>query len=140
METMQLREQQVYPTAEVLKNAMGKSYSAYEDLIRILTDTNYGLVPEWNYYRDGKAWLCKVCYKKKTIFWLSVWDKFFKTTFYFTERNGTGVAGLEIEEKLKADFSSNKPFGRLIPLTVHIKNKEQIKDVLTIAAYKKNLK
>ncbi|KPK84900.1 MAG: hypothetical protein AMS27_08765 [Bacteroides sp. SM23_62_1] len=140
METILLREQQISPTEEVIENALGDSYSAYKDLIEAITDTGYGLVPQWNYYKDGKAWLCKVCYKKKTVFWLSVWDKFFKTTFYFTEKTGSGIEGLDIEEKIKESFSNNKPIGKLIPLTITIKSKDQIKDVLTVSKYKKNLK
>ena len=140
METILLRDQQIFPTEEVLESALGDSYSAYEDLIKTITDTRYGLVPQWNYYKDGKAWLCKVSHKKKTIFWLSVWDKFFKTTFYFTEKTGTGVATLDIEERIKESFSSSKSIGRLIPLTLHITGKEQVKDVLKIVEYKKNLK
>ncbi|PKP08994.1 MAG: hypothetical protein CVU09_13085 [Bacteroidetes bacterium HGW-Bacteroidetes-4] len=37
---------------------------------------------QWRYYNDGKAWLCKVSYKKKTVFWLSVWEAYFKVAFY----------------------------------------------------------
>jgi hypothetical protein len=140
METHLLREQQIFPTKEVLENALGDSYLIFEELIEIITNTKYGLVPGWNYYRDGKAWLCKVCYKKKTVFWLSVWDKFFKTTFYFTEKNCSGIAELDIEENLKESFRCSKSFGKFMPLTININMKEQIKDVLRVIEYKKSLK
>ena len=140
METYLLREQQIFPTDEVLKNVLGKSYIVFEELIEIITDAKYGLVPQWNYYKDGKAWLCKVCYKKKTIFWLSVWDKLFKTTFYFTEKNCSGIADLNIEENLKESFRSSKSFGKFHPLTINLKRKEQLKDVLKVIEYKKSLK
>ena len=109
-------------------------------MIEIVTNTKSGLVTEWRYYKDGKAWLCKVCYKKKTIFWLSVWDKFFKTGFYFTDKNCTGVAELDIEEKIKEEFSRNKHIGKLIPLAIKMNRKEQIDDVIKIIEYKKRLK
>lgn len=140
METLLLREQHVSPTKEVIKNALGDSYLVYEKLIEIITDTNYGLVTIWNYYKDGKAWLCKVCYKKKTIFWLSVWDKFFKTAFYFTEKHRLGIAELDIEEKIKEDFSRKKTIGKLIPLVINMEREEQIKDVIKVIEYKMKLK
>lgn len=140
METQLLREQHISPTKEVLKNALGDSYLVYEALIEIITDSKYGLVTVWNYYKDGKAWLCKVSYKKKTVFWLSIWDKFFKIGFYFTEKNNLGVTELEIEEKIKEDFSSSKSIGKLIPLVININKEEQINDVLKIIEYKKSLK
>ena len=87
MEKRLLSEQEIIPTEEVLKDVLGNGYRAFEELINAITTPELGLIPEWNYYKDGKSWLCKVCYKKKTIFWLSVWDKFFKICFYFTEKH-----------------------------------------------------
>jgi hypothetical protein len=139
-EDILLRDQEIFPAKEVLKKSLGDSYSVFEELIEIIAGAEYGLVPGWNYYKDGKAWLCKVCYKKKTIFWLSVWDRFFKTTFYFTEKNCSGIADLDIEENLKESFRSSKSFGKFMPLTINLNRKEQIKEVLKIIEYKMSLK
>jgi hypothetical protein len=140
METPILRDPQIFPSAEVLKDALGNTYSVFEELVKITTATEFGLVPEWNYYNDGKAWLCKVRYKKKTIFWLSVWDQYFKTTFYFTIDTSAGVAGLDIRKSLKENLNQSKPVGKLIPLTIDVRKKEQVKDLLKIIEYKKSLK
>ena len=51
---------------------------------------------EWRYYNDGKAWLCKVVNKKKTVFWLSIWEHYFKTSFYFTEKHLESIDALNI--------------------------------------------
>jgi hypothetical protein len=85
METMVLKQPSISPTKKVLENALGKSYAAYEELVNTITGD--GLTSQWKYYNDGKAWLCKVQYKNKTVFWLSVWDRYFKMGFYFTEKN-----------------------------------------------------
>jgi hypothetical protein len=140
METPILKEQHVYPDAKVLKNALGESYTVYEELMKTITDTRYALVADWNYYKDGKAWLCKVNYKKKTVFWLSVWDKYFKTGFYFTEKSLTGISELNINEKIKDDFAVGKPVGKLLPLTIKVENQNQINDILKVIEYKKSLK
>lgn len=140
METQLLREEHIFPSSEVLKSALKDSYEVYEELIQTITSIKYGLTIEWNYYKDGKAWLCKVQYKKKTIFWLSVWDQFFKTGFYFTKKNSSGVVTLDIKKSLKEKLSSSKPIGKLIPLTIDLNKKTQLKDVLTIIGYKKSLK
>jgi len=134
-----LRDPNIQPTKEVLANALGNSYLVFEELMEIITDAKYALVPIWNYYKDGNAWLCKVCYKKKTVFWLSAWDGFFKTGFYFTEKNSQGVMELNIEKSIKDDFISGKHIGKLIPLGINIDRKEQIKDLLNIIEYKKKL-
>lgn len=140
MEKPLLNEPGIFPVEEVLKELLGGSYPVYAELMNIIAEPAWGLVPEWHYYKDGKAWLCKVVHKKKTIFWLSVWDKYFKTTFYFTEKNSPGISGLDIDEELKGNFTQSKHIGKLIPLTVKVNRKEQLQDVLRIVEYKKNLK
>jgi hypothetical protein len=140
METTVLNNQDVFPTEEVLKNALGKTYSVLFELLDILTKPDYGLIPEWNYYKDGKAWLCKVSHKKKTVFWLSVWDKYFKIGFYFTEKNSQGISDLDIEKKIKEDFINGNPIGKLIPLEIDVNDKKQIGDVLKIIEYKMKIK
>jgi len=140
METLLLRDQNVKPDKEVLANALGKSYGVFEELMEIITDTKYGLDPQWNFYKDGKAWFCKVCFKKKTVFWLSVWENFFKTAFYFTEKTGSGIKELDINESIKKNFACMKHIGKLIPLVINMERKEQIKDLIRIIEYKKSLK
>ena len=140
METLLLRDQNVPPEKEVLANALGKSYKVFKELMEIITDAKYGLDPQWNFYKDGKAWFCKVCFKKKTIFWLSVWENFFKTAFYFTEKSGSVIKELDIDENIKEDFAHRKPIGKLIPLVINMERKEQIKDLIRIIEYKKSLK
>lgn len=140
METITLTDPAISPSGKVLENALGKAYSAYDDLINTITGNNYELTPLWHYYNDGKAWLCKVQYKKKTVFWLSVWDKYFKMAFYFTEKNSKGIFELNIDDGIKKRFEEHKSVGKLLPLVLNITKKAQLKDALKIIDYKKNLK
>lgn len=140
METRLLRDKEVYPSNEVLQKALDKSYLAFNELAETIINENYALVPEWIFYKDGQSWLCKVSYKKKTVCWISVWDKFFKVGFYFTEKTRLGIHELDIENKIKEDFSQSKNIGKLIPLVINVFEKEQLNDVLKIIEYKKELK
>ena len=138
MEEILLTDPSIYPSNEVLENALGKdNYQVFNKLIEIITDTDLGLTPEWKYYNDGKSWLCKVCYKKKTVFWLSIWKMYFKLGFYFTENNRSGVTELNIDTSIKEEFNQSKNIGKLIPLVINMNRIEQIEDVIKIIEYKK---
>ncbi len=139
METRLLREKEVYPNKEVLEKALGESYLAFIELFETISNEQYALVSEWRYYKDGQSWLCKVSNKKKTVCWISVWNKFFKTRFYFTEKTRLGIDELNIEKDIKDDFRQSKNIGKLIPLVINVSRKEQIDDVLKIIEYKKKL-
>ena len=137
METQLLREQEIFPSEEVLKNALGKVYNVFEEFEARLTQDDIALTFDWHYYKDSKAWLCKVSHKKKTVFWLSVWDGFFKTSFFFLERHMEGIAALEIN---KNSFTIKNEWGKMIPLIFNIKNKKQFPDLLKMIEFKKKAK
>jgi hypothetical protein len=74
METInniELRDESIYPDEKVLRSVLGKSYESYAMLLEIYNMNE--LISEWRYYHDGKAWLCKVQKKKRTIVWMSAW-------------------------------------------------------------------
>jgi len=139
-EAMLLREKEIEPTDKVLENVLGKElFIIYKEIIKIFTN-EFNLEPQWQFYKDGKAWLCKVVYKKKTILWLSIWENYIKTGFYFTEKTGIGVLELDIDNKIKEVFEMAQPIGKLIPLIIDINQHNQIKDLKEVVSYKKRLK
>ena len=142
METqMLLRNPEIFPSDKVLKEALGKTaYDVLESFLGTITNEEYALNFEWRFYNDGKAWLGKVSYKKKTVFWLSVWDGFFKTSFYFTEKHLEAIADLDISESIKDNFAQTKAIGRLLPMLFELRSKEELNDLLTVVRFKKNLK
>ena len=140
MENLMLRQQEVLPTEELIEKFLGESFPVYKLLIDTIIAEPYTLSPEWNYYRYVNVLLCKVQHKKKTVFWLSVWEGYFKVTFYFIEISSSLIAYLDIYERIKYDFINCKPNGKFLPLTLVMKNKEQLADLLKITEYKKGLK
>ena len=83
MKTQLLTNPDISPSQDVLKDALGKAFSVFEEMEAQLTQEGFALTFTWHYYRDSKAWLCKVSHKRWTVFWLSVWEGFFKTSFFF---------------------------------------------------------
>jgi hypothetical protein len=140
MEKPLLKDPDIFPDEIVLKGVLKSSYPVYQTFMTTVTGEPFDLVPQWRFYKDGGAWLCKVAFKKKTVFWLSIWDGFFKTTFYFTEKNGAGIAELNVDQKLKDIFNAGKWIGKLKPLTVSFEHADQIDDLLRIVDYKKRIK
>lgn len=139
-ETILLRDKEIEPTDEVLENALGKKlFTIYQELIQIFAD-EFSLELQWRFYNDGKSWLCKVVDKKKTVLWLSVWENYIKTGFYFTGKTRNGVLELDIDETIKETFSATKPVGKLMPLIIDIDQQKQIEDLKRVIKYKKGLK
>ncbi len=140
MENLLLRNPDVIPSAEVLAGVLGNVYPVYELFLQQAGSDAYALTLEWNYYRDGKAWLCKVVHKKKTVCWLSMWDGFFQLGFYFLERHLEGIDALDIAAEVKEDFAGQKPVGKMLPMMFRISRAEQLPDLFKVVEFKKKAK
>ncbi len=139
-QAMLLRDAAIEPTDQVLKGVLGPElYPVYLELVNIASG-ELDLEYEWRYYKDGKSWLFKAVNKKKTVFWLSIWEGFIKTSFFFTEKTGVGIFDLPVSDAVKENFRKGESVGKLIPLILDFDSKEQLADFREIATYKKQLK
>ena len=138
MEKLLLREQEIYPNNNVLQILLGDVFNAYQELEALLI--SYDLILNWNYYKDGKAYLCKVTYKKKTVFWLSIWETYIKIGFYFNENTSLGIYDLDIDQSIITNFDQTKHVGKFRQLIFEIRDNSQFGDLTKIITYKMSLK
>jgi hypothetical protein len=131
---LELRNESVYPDENVLKSVLGRSYNAFCALLKLYDDND--MTYEWRYYRDGKAWLCKVQRKKRTIVWMSAWKGYMKATIYLAEKHIKGVYDLDISDEVKKNIRHTKNVGKSKPCTFEIRNKSILKDFESVMQYK----
>ena len=96
-----LRDPGIQLTDAVFAEALGPANSAYRAFLGELP--NHDIQLEWRYYTDGKAWLGKGIYrwkgarggqKEMTVFWMSIWEGFFKVSIFFPEASRTELLAL----------------------------------------------
>ena len=138
MDEQILTDPMVEPKDSILENALGEKYKLFMEFSEEIKKQNFIL--QWNYYKDGKSWLCKVLNKKKNLCWLSVWNTGFKLTFYLTEKTIEGIYNLDINDEIKKTAKETKPVGKLKPIIIEVKNKSKMKDGIKILEYKNKLK
>ena len=129
-----LLDEAVYPSDEIIQAVLGYIYPAYQAFCGLLA--NEQVTMEWRYYKDSKSWLCKCQHKKKTVLWLSVWEGFFKTAFFFTEAAYEGVKDLPLDEQPIRE----KNVGKSVPIVMEMRAESQLGDLEQLIAYKKSLK
>lgn len=135
---MQLKDPDIFPTQEVLEGVLGNTYPVFREFMNSAESEDFNLSAEWRYYKDGKAWLCKITCKKKTVVWLSAWSDCFKLALYFTEKSGGGIPGLKINGSIIKDYLDHKAIGKLKPVVVEVRSKAQLQDIYTLLRYKVN--
>ncbi len=107
---LELKDENVAPDDGVLKDVLGAGYPAYIALLDLFD--NHGLTHEWRYYHDGKAWLCKVQSKKRTIVWMGVRQSVLLATIYFPEKSAELVYELELSPQRKEQIRATGRIGK----------------------------
>ncbi len=131
MERPLLNDKNEFPDDQVLAKHLGKTKSAWD----ALTAGVAAKFPE-----ASLEWLCKLTRKKKTVCWISVWDKSFRISFYFTAKSDKDIENLEISPDAKDSYRTQEPTGKLKPLTIEVRTQKALKDVFVLAEYKSGLK
>jgi hypothetical protein len=129
-----LKDESVYPDEHLLKSILGRSYNAYRSLLQLF-DANE-MNNEWRYYKDAKAWLCKVQRKKRTIVWMSAWKGYMRATIYLPERHTKEVYALDISDEAKKRIRDTKNVGKSKPCIFEIRNKNILKDFEPVMHFK----
>jgi hypothetical protein len=137
---MLLNDKNEYPDDAVLARCLGKAKAAWDEFVARSAAIPGLTLVDWRFYNDGKAWLARLMHKKKTVCWISVWDGYFRTGFYFMAKSDADIRALNVAEKLKDEYYGNKPIGKLKPLTVPVKTKKTLADVFELIQYKSRLK
>lgn len=138
MEKQLLTDALVYPTDDVLASELGDCGYIYEMFTSTLPDLKIDL--EWRYYQDGKAWLGKAVSNKKTVFWLSVWEGFFRVSFHFTEKTRVGIQNLPIADEIKGRIENAPIKGKLVSLVIDVSELAQLAEIFTLIKYKQSCK
>jgi hypothetical protein len=137
-ETPALTDPELYPDDGVLRSRLGAAKPAYDAWMDRVRAAAPGIVADWNYYRDGKSWLLKAHDgKKKTVFWLSAYDGFFRVAFYFGAADEAKVAGADLPEDFKRQYAEAAG-KRIRGITAAIRSEDDIPAALALLSFKNN--
>ena len=131
---IELQDGNIYPDDNVLKNILGESFEAYSNLLKLFDE--HEMTYDWRYYKDGKAWLCKVQKKARTIVWMSAWKGYMKATIYFPPKYIDELQKLNLDEETKRTILETKNVGKSKSCTFDIRNKGIIKEFSKVMEYK----
>jgi len=133
-----------------LQTIIENGFTRYVSKIRYWGTLDIDL--EWRYYTDGKAWLGKGLYKwlgvrggqkVTTVFWLSIWEAFFKITIYIPEKARDDLFSLPLNNTVKQMINDSKQMGnrlKFFPLVFELDSNELFGQIHILFDFKKSLK
>lgn len=145
-----LRDPEISLTEEVIESALETAFHAYQKFVFRLKQHEVQLL--WRYYPDGKAWLAKGQYfwtgvrggkKELTVFWLSIWNGFFKVTVYLPEKHRESVLKLSLDEQTKRMIEQAEVMGKTfktLPLSFDVNSDEPLDSIVSLIKFKMDTK
>lgn len=140
MEKPSLNNQDEFPDDGVLSRHLGNAKPAWDAFIDLLKEYDPPITGEWRFYKDGHNWLFKVTRKKKTVCWVSVWEKLFKTTLYFSDKFEELILNSKLNKKLIDQFVNGKRYGKIRGITVELKKPADLKQTRLLIEIKGMIK
>jgi hypothetical protein len=139
-EILMLTNSLVHPTDDIIFSFIGEKQKYWKAIMIYMAEIYIGSVGEWNYYNDGKRWLFKMVYRKKTIFWAGVLKGSFRVTFYLGNKAEAVIENSELPSSVKEDFKTAKRYGLIRPLTFLCNSDEDYENIMKVIDIKTKLK
>lgn len=143
-----LRNADIQPTVAIIADGLDAANNVYTTFIERLQEHNVTLI-DWRFYNDGKAWLSKGEYKwttkrgtnkVKPLFWLSIWEGFFKISFFFSAKVQNELLQLPVSEQATSIIANAKAMGktmRYIPIIFDVYDSKQLNDLFVLMQFRK---
>ncbi len=133
-----LLEKNKQPDDITLKAVLGPSYTLWEELKNIIT-TEYGNVTEeWKFYGAKSGWTLKLLLKKRNLFFMGPYEKYFIIAFVFGDKAVAEVEKSDLPAVLIKELVSAKKYAEGRGLRLEIRKKSDVKNVLKLTGFKIN--
>lgn len=128
-ETLVLSDPAVFPTDDVVFSQLRGEKNKWSAINDYMAEKYTGSAGEWRYYNDGKQWLYKMQYKKKTVFWIGIVEGAFRITFYFGGKAEQAIVKSNLPDDAKDQYLNGERYGNIRAITFR---STDIKDISVI--------
>jgi hypothetical protein len=135
-----LTDRDIYPADNYIFSILGEKKILWQNIMNHMSVNYKDSEGQWNFYNDGKRWLFKMVYKKKTVFWAAILDGAFRVTFYFGKKAESIIDESDLTVKIKEEFKSAKNYGLIRPISIIVKDNADVDNIFKLVAIKSKLK
>jgi len=140
MEPHVLTDKSVFPDDALVFSYIGQNRLHWQKLLHAVRDKYPDVQEVWNYYNDGKSWLFRTILKKKTLFWIGVFDGSFRITFYFGDKAESIIEGSDLTGDIKTDFRNGRYYGKIRAITFRVEGPDDIENAILLTDIKAKIK
>ncbi len=117
------------PDEGMIQDTLGFNYSHLE-YIRQYIDAEIGVTKEeWKFYGKKLGWTLKKFYKKRNLFFISMYEGYFKISFVFGEKAFNKVLDSSIAETLKKELAEARKYAEGRGLSIKVDDATYLDDI-----------
>lgn len=139
-ENLLLNDKQIVPDDKLIFSIIKDKKDLWQRIMKFMHDYYKDSAGEWNYYNDGKRWLFKMIYKKKTVFWLDILEDTFRISVWFPNRAEPAIDNSELPLSIKDEFKNAKKYGSTRAVSIVVKEEADVENVIKLIAIRVSLK
>ncbi len=134
MDTSIFTDKDHAPARADLTQALGKSYTWWQELVNYVFEQHPVAKEEWNFSKAG--WNCRIKDSKRVIVYLMPGNGFFRASFVLGAKATTVILESDISEDIKATITAAKVYAEGRGVRIEVKDKKTLQSVIKIAQVK----
>ncbi len=126
----------VMPNEDSIKDALGNNYKYWKEIKTTLNAKYEGLKEEWKYYGKKTGWTLKLFYKKRNLFFFSVYEDYFILAFVFSDKAVDAITKSNLPSKYINEILATKKYAGGRGLRIEVRYKVEVKIIIKLTEIK----
>ncbi len=124
------------PDDESLKDALGESFSCWQDVQDYMKVEYENIIPEWKHYGKKTGWLLKMLLKKRNMFFLVPLENKFRIVFVFGDKAVSVVEDSNLPDNLKEELRNARKYAEGRGLNFPVMSPEEVEHIKELVKVK----
>lgn len=128
----------VKPNNQKLSEALGVSYKYWKEIKSSLHEEYGTLIEEWKFYGKKIGWTLKLLYKKRNLFFMAPYNKYFRIAFVFGDKAVSVIEKSDLPKTMIQELMNAKKYVEGRGLRIEVKKRGDIKYISKLVSIKIN--
>jgi len=129
-------DKSIQPNEESIKEALGLKYKYWKEIRTSLNKEYEELKEEWKYYGQKSGWTLKLFYKKRNLFFFSVYEDYFAIAFVFGDKAVDAIINSNLPAKYIEEILAAKKYAEGRGIRIEVREKTDVKIILKLVEIK----
>ena len=138
MSENQFKEKNLVPDEQSIRETLKSNYVHLEAIRSFISESIGETKEEWKYYGAKYGWNLKNFYKKRNLYFISMYDGYFKISFVFGERAFNAIMESDITTALKQELSEARKYAEGRGLSIDVRDDMYLDDIKKLLQIKIN--